>query len=116
MSEHVRIEKPNLAKTEKLLEQILIPIIKQRARVRFLCPAGEGAAIAQRIRVMLSRKRRAMEQRSQKVRRFRLHSSIHHETHEGVRYDCLIMWQSVSEAHIMTQELEDLMTERKDVA
>lgn len=106
----VQIPEPALDKTEQLLEQILIPILRKDARVRFLCPSGEGGAIAQRLRVMLSRKRRALEQKNRKPQRFRLHSSIHTETHEGRRYDCLIMWRSVSELHLMTQDLEDVLT------
>lgn len=105
-----QIHEPALDKTEQLLEQILIPILRNDARVRFLCPSGEGGAIAQRLRVMLSRKRRALEQKGRKPQRFRLHSSIHTETHEGRRYDCLIMWRSVSELHLMTQDLEDVLT------
>jgi hypothetical protein len=106
----VQIPEPALDKTEKLLEQILLPILHSNARVRFLCPPSEGSAIAQRLRVMLSRKRRALESRGKRPQRFRLHSSIHTETHEGRRYDCLIMWRSVSELHLMTQDLEDVLT------
>lgn len=106
----VLIPEPALDKTEQLLEQILFPILKENARVRFLCPPGEGGPIAQRVRVMLSRKRKALEQKNRKPQRFRLHSSIHTETHEGRRYDCLIMWRSVSELHLMTQDLEDVLT------
>ena len=106
----VQIHEPALDRTETLLEQILIPILKEDARVRFLCPPSEAAPIAQRLRVMLSRKRRALEAKGKRPQRFRLHSSIHTETHEGKRYDCLIMWRSVSELHLMTQDLEDVLT------
>jgi hypothetical protein len=109
MSAHFRISEPALNHTETLLEQILLPILQSDARVRFLCDAGDGEAVAQRVRVMLSRKRKQLEQGGKKVKRFRLHSSIHPETHEGRRYDCIIMWCSVNETHIMTQELEDLL-------
>lgn len=109
----VLIPEPALDKTEKLLEQILVPILKEDARVRFLCPAGEAPAIAQRVRVMLSRSRNRLAQNGKKPRRFRLHSSIHGETHEGKRYDCLIMWQSTSDLHLMTQDLEDVLVERQ---
>lgn len=109
MQQCVRIEDPALDKTERLLEQILGPILREEQRVRFLCPAGEAEPIAQRIRVMLSRKRKAMEAQGKKPRRFRLHSSVHSETHDGKRFDCLILWHVVNETHIMTQELEDLL-------
>jgi hypothetical protein len=105
-----RIEEPNLDNTEKLLEQILLPLIKHDSRVRFLCPANEGKAIAQRLRVMLSRKRKTLEARGKKPRRFRLHSEIYRETHHGIRYDCVVLWQSVNDVHMMTQDLEDLIS------
>ena len=110
MTACVRIDAPALDRTESLLEQILLPILKEHARVRFLCEAGTGEAVTQRLRVMLSRRRKFLEGQGKKVRRFRLHSTIHKETHLGKRYDCVVMWQSVSEIHIMTQELEDLMS------
>lgn len=106
----VQIPEPALDKTEKLLEQILLPILRDDARVRFLVPVGEAEAIAQRLRVMLSRKRQALVQQNKKPRRFRLHSSTHLETHEGKRFECLIMWQSTSDLHLMTQDLEDALT------
>lgn len=106
----VRIDEPALDKTETLLEQILLPILKADARVRFLCDAGTGEAVAQRLRVMLSRRRKALEAQGKKVRRFRLHSTIHNETHVGKRFDCVVMWKSVNEIHLMTQELEDILS------
>jgi hypothetical protein len=106
----LRIEEPALDKTERLLEQILLPILTQEARVRFLCDAGDGNNVAARVRVMLSRKRKQLQAKGKKLNHFRLHSSIHTETHGGKRFDCLIMWRTVNENHIMTQELEDLLS------
>jgi hypothetical protein len=105
----VQIPEPKLDKTEELLEQILVPIIKDDARVRFLCPAGSGGAIVQRLRVMISRKRKDLERKNQRTRRFKLHSSIHSETHNGERFDCAVLWQSITELHHMTQDLEDVL-------
>jgi hypothetical protein len=110
MQVSVRIEQPALDKTERLLEQILLPILTQEARVRFLCDTGDGEAVAQRVRVMLSRKRKQLQSKGRKLRQFRLHSSIHTETHSGTHYDCVVMWRSVNETHLMTQELEDLLS------
>jgi hypothetical protein len=106
----VRLNEPALDKTETLLEQILLPILKEEARVRFLCDAGDGENVCSRIRVMLSRKRQKLKAAGHKVRYFRLHSSIHPETYGGKRFDCIVMWRTVNESHIMTQELEDLMS------
>ncbi len=110
MQECIRIDEPALDKTERLLEQILPALIIQEKRVRFLCDAGTGEAVAQRIRVMLSRKRKTLEQRGKKPRRFRLHSSVHPETHAGKRFDCLILWHVINDVHLMTQELEDMLS------
>jgi len=110
MTAHVRINEPALNHTETLLEQILLPILTEDARVRFLCEAGDGEAVAQRLRVMLSRKRKQLESQKRKVKRFRLHSSIHPETHMGKRWDCVIMWRSINETHMMTETLEDLLS------
>lgn len=110
MQAHVRIDEPALDKTERLLEQILLPILNEDARVRFLCEAGEGKDVCARIRVMLSRKRKSLKHQGRKVKYFRLHSSIHPETYGGTRYDCVVMWRTVNENHLMTQELEDLLS------
>lgn len=110
MQEHVRIDEPALDKTEKLLEQILLPILNNDARVRFLCEAGEGRDVCARVRVMLSRKRKTLKQDGKKVKYFRLHSSIHPETYGGRRYDCIVMWRTVNENHLMTETLEDLLS------
>jgi hypothetical protein len=109
MTVHVRIDEPELDNTEKLLAQILLPILGSEARVRFLCDAGTGKDVTARLRVMLSRKRQKLEQRGKKQRKFRLHSSVHSETHDGKRFDCVVMWQTINEIHIMSQELEDLL-------
>lgn len=106
----IRIEAPALDRTEKLLEQILVPILTQEARVRFLCPSGEGENVAARIRVMLSRQRKKLQSRGKRIKHFRLHSTIHTETHEGRRFDCLIMWRTVNDSHVLAQELEDLLS------
>lgn len=108
MTAHFRIEEPALDKTETLLVQVLTPILAD-TRVRFLCESGEGEAVAQRLRVMLSRLRKKLEANGKKQKKFRLHSSVHTETHEGKRYDCVVMWRSVNEIHVMSQELEDLL-------
>lgn len=110
MQGSVRIPEPALDKTETLLEQILLPILVHDARVAFLCDEGDGGAVAQRLRVMLSRKRKALKRQNKKLKEFRLHSSIHRETYDGQRHDCVVMWRSVNETHIMTQELEDLLS------
>ena len=51
---------PDLSDTEKLLEAILPIILVGGQRASFLCPAGAASFIVQRMRVMISRKRKAL--------------------------------------------------------
>lgn len=103
----VRLTDPPLDDTAKLLSEILLVVLKQDERVLFLCPAGEGPAILQRLRVMISRKRNAMRAQGRKAKEFRLRSTIHSETHNGKRFDACVCWVEVSITTQMRQILED---------
>lgn len=105
-----RIAEPNLYHTETLMTQVLQHIQHPGARVAFLCDAGDGDNVIQRIRVMISRKRKELKRRGKKVKEFRLHATVHKETHDGKRHDCIVMWKSVNEIHIMSEELEDMLS------
>lgn len=100
---------PNLDDTEKLLEQILLVIMKDGERVAFCVPAGSSYHVMQRIRVMISRKRKKMMQLGKRPKRFELKSTVHQETHDGLRYDCIVMWKRIAESHKMLETLEDLL-------
>lgn len=102
----VRIENPKLDSTDALMLQVLEPILKRDQRVLFLVPAGDGEKILQRLRVMISRTRRAKQARGEKVRNFRFRSSIHPETVNGKRYDACVCWQETSTHAMMRQLLE----------
>lgn len=104
-----RIDDPNLWNTEALLAQVLTPLIHDGDRILFLCDPGTGEKVVQRLRVMISRKRDALVRRGKKPRLFRLHSTIHSETHEGKRQDAVVLWKTVSEQNLMNQDLEDLL-------
>lgn len=106
----VRIEEPNIYHTETLLGQVLAPLVRDDSRVMFLCDPSTGKDIVQRLRVMISRKRKELGARGKKARRFRLHSSIHPETHGGKRFDCVVMWKSVNDIHRMSEDLEDMLS------
>lgn len=106
----VRLTEPNIYNTETLLGQVLAPLVREDSRVMFLCDPSSGPAVVQRLRVMISRKRRELEKRGKNIRRFRLHCSIHPETHDGKRYDCVVMWKSVNEVHLMSEDLEDMLS------
>lgn len=103
----LRIE-PNLADTDVLLGQILVPVM-QDERVSFLVPAGQANLVMARVRVMISRKRAKMKQRGRTLRHFRLNSTVHRETHNGERMDCIIVWREIKDSHMMAETLEDLL-------
>lgn len=105
-----RIDQPELDNTEKLLGQVLPIILLDESRALFLCKAGTGEAIVQRLRVMISRKRKELQAKSKRVRRFRLRDSIHQETHNGIRCDAVVLWRDVSDTHHMMQDLEGLLS------
>lgn len=100
---------PNLDDTKKMLEEILPLIMVDGERIAFLVPAGRSAHVLARIRVMISRKRKAMEARNRRPRKFTLASSVHPETHDGKRFDCIILWIEVTAIHLMSEKLEDLL-------
>lgn len=106
----VRIANPPLNNTEQLLERILLVIMQDESRALFTCPAGEGEAILQRMRVMISRKRKELQAKGKRVRKFRLRSTIHIETHAGIRYDACVCWRQVSESNVMSEELEGILS------
>lgn len=106
----VRLNDPPLHDTEKLLGLILAPILTQQKQVLFLCPAGQGVAVLQRLRVMISRNRKKLIRKGKKPKQFRLHSTIHPETHNGLRYDACVCWHTVSDSNMMTEILEDVMS------
>lgn len=103
-----RIE-PDLTNTEDLLGKILTHIVEDGVRVMFLVPAGESFNVLARIRTMISRKRSSLQRRGVKPRHFRLHSSVHRETHDGIRYDAIVVWKQTSDSNMMLEHLEDLL-------
>lgn len=104
-----RIKEPALGNTELLLEQMLPHIVRDGERVAFLVDAGTGGKVIARIRVMIMRKRKSLEARGRKVKRFKLHTTVHPETHGGKRYDCIVAWKSINESHMMSEVLEDIL-------
>lgn len=105
----IRIE-PKLDNTEELLAQILRVILKDEQRVAFLCPAGRAAALLARLRVMTSRKRKVMAAKGLKAKQFRTRASVHAETHNGIRHDCIVMWRETNDSTFMSEVFEDLMS------
>lgn len=99
---------PDLNNTKDILEHIL-PILNGGERVAFICPAGQADLILTRVRVMISRTRRGMRQRNRKPKQFRLLSTVHNETHEGIRMECIVLAKEVSFNHQLGEHLEDLL-------
>ena len=104
----IRIAEPALDNTSRLLYQILQQVLKDE-RVLFLCPAGESEALIQRVRMQLSRQRTKLRNKGRVIQEFQLHSSVHPETHEGIRHDAIIMWRVASKAQLAELEMEKLL-------
>lgn len=96
-----------LDKTKKLMGQIM-PSIKQGERVMFLVEPGVGQAMVQRIRVAMSRARKALRRQNKKMIHFTLHHSVHPHTENGKRHDCIILWSSRNESHEINELLEEV--------
>jgi hypothetical protein len=106
----IRIPDPS-PKTEVLLGQILLAMhAEPETRVAFLCESGTGEDILQRLRVMISRKRATLTTAGRRPKKFRLRSTVHPETHSGIRYDCVIVWKQVTDIHVMTEQLEGILS------
>lgn len=106
----VRLTDPPLGDTERLLGEVLKVILPTKdARVLFLCPAGQGTAIVQRLRVAISRNRQKLLAKKVRPRRFRLRATFHPETHGGTRYEACVLWLQVSDQNQMLQDLEGLL-------
>jgi hypothetical protein len=105
----IRITTP-AADTEKLLEQILLPMQEDPSvRVAFLCDSGMGEAVLQRLRVMISRKRAKLTMKGKSPKKFRLRSTVHTETHAGKRFDCVVCWKQITDVHVMSEQLEGIL-------
>lgn len=101
---------PNLSDTEELLGQILTHVIPDpMARVSFLVPAGQGFNVCARIRTMISRKRKKISNEGKRPKRFQLNSSVHPETHEGMRMECVVIWQRINDSHGMLETVEEML-------
>lgn len=99
---------PDLDSTRDIIERIM-PILNDGERVAFLCPSGQADLILTRVRVMISRTRRGMRQRNRKPKQFRLLSTVHPETHEGIRMECIVLEKEVNFNHQLGEHLEDLL-------
>lgn len=107
MTERITVD---LTDTDKMVGEILLHTMDGK-RVCFLVPAGASYHTCARIRTLISRMRKRLEQNGKRPKRFTLRSSTHSETHGGIRQDCIVMWQETAEHHLMTEKLEDLLAQ-----
>lgn len=105
-----RIDKPVLENTNQLLFQVLKLVLADE-RVAFLCPAGDGEAVIQRLRMQLSRQRQRMRAKGKPIQEFVLCASSHPETHgpNYTRHDCVVMWRVRSKVQQAELEMEQLL-------
>lgn len=105
----IRLDTPALDDTGKLLEQVLVVVIREDSRVLFLTPAGMGPVIVQRLRMRISRKRAELRAGGKRPKQFTLRASYHNETHNGIRKDACVLWREVYQHMAMSEELEGLL-------
>lgn len=105
----VRLSNPPIDNTEKLLETVLKVILMEQERVIFLVDPGTGEAVVQRLRVMISRKRKDLLRKGKRVKRFKMRDAVYPETHAGRRFDACVIWQDSSERHRMQEDLERML-------
>lgn len=104
----IRIEEPALDSTKELVQQVLI-ITSQGNHALFLTDPGSGNNVVARIRVMISRKREEAKRRRIRMRYFKIHHSVMRWTElDGTRKDCIIMWESRNDRHLVAELIEDL--------
>lgn len=106
----IRVE-PDIADTDDIIAKVLVVVLGGDGtnRVSFLVPAGTGENVCARVRTAISRLRKRLSERKRNPKRFILHSSIHPETHEGRRMDCIVMWKHHSDSTILLEAAEELM-------
>ena len=106
----IRLAEPSLDNTNKLLAEVLTHVLQDHY-VLFLVDAGEGRNVVNRLRMQLSRQRKKLRDRGKKFKQFTLHSTIHPETHDGVRFDAIVMWKQQSLSQIAAQDIENLLAD-----
>ena len=106
----VRLHDPQLDNTNKLLYQVLSHALKGEY-VLFLCPAGESKAILSRLRMQLSRQRKKLQEQGRRFKQFALHSTVHPETHDGIRHDAIVLWTEQSKYQQAMEEIESILCE-----
>jgi hypothetical protein len=78
--------------------------------VLFLVPAGEGRNYTNRLRMQLSRQRQKLREQGKRFKQFTLHSTLHPETHDGIRFDAIVMWKQQSLSQLAEQDIENILT------
>lgn len=98
---------PDLDDTKQITEMVLTHALKGH-RVRMLVPAGSSRMVCQRVRTLVTRIREKVRNHGQIPQMFKLLSSIHPETHEGIRFDCIIWHVERNTRHKLMSLLEQM--------
>ena len=100
---------PRLDHTETLLGQILGVIVPTENRVKFFVPAGDGQKIMSRLRIMLTRRRKSLEAKGRRPKLFKVYHTVHPETHNGKRFDCVVVWRVTTDSNWLSEQLQELL-------
>lgn len=101
---------PDLDNTTQIVEMVLTHAL-QGKRVRMLVPAGQARKICQRVRTLVTRVRDRVRAQGKSPQLFKLLSTIHPETHSGVRFDCIIWYVERNNRHKLQHLLESMEIE-----
>lgn len=89
---------------------ILVREADLEERVRILVDPGQQRRLIARVRVMLSRARKALEKRGKSYVRFRLRAETTPYTdRQGKRYTAIYMWRERTETHEAIELIEDII-------
>lgn len=101
---------PDLEDTKQIAEMVLTHALKGH-RVRMLVPAGSSRLTCQRVRTLVTRIREKVRTRGKVPDMFKLLSTVHPETHDGHRFDCIIWRVERNTRHKLQSLLERMEIE-----
>jgi len=93
--------------TEVLLKTILVNTRVNGTVFTFVCPRGESEPILNRVRMMLSRKRKKMDSQNLPFKHFRLNAKV--TKLMSPRVEMVQCWQSQSSQSRINEAVDDLI-------
>lgn len=101
----IRVDMSGLTTTDML--EVIMEHFNKSEGVTFLCHAGQGKAVIQRLRMRLSRLRNSMDAKNLPKQHFRLETHSYPYTNlHGKRYDCIVMTRVKSQQHLVSESVE----------